>query len=52
MQLSEDGSLAALPDRLAGHRLAGVANDRERVRRALEVRGVNPLLVAAFRDRR
>jgi len=51
-QLSEDGSLAALPDRLAGHRLAGVAKDREGVRRALESRGVNPLLVAAFRDRR
>jgi len=46
-ELSEDGSLAALPDRLAGHRLAGVAKDRERVRRALEARGVNPLLVAA-----
>ena len=52
MQLSEDGSLAALPDRLAGHRLAGVAKDRERVHRALESRGVNPLLIAAFRDRR
>jgi non-ribosomal peptide synthetase component E (peptide arylation enzyme) len=51
-ELSEDGSLAALPDRLAGHRLAGVAKDREHVRRALEERGVNPLLVAAFRDRR
>jgi hypothetical protein len=51
-ELSENGSLAALPDRLAGHRLAGVATDRERVRRALVARGVNPLLVAAFRDRR
>jgi len=51
-ELGQGGSLAALPDRLAGHRLAGVAADRERVREALAARGVNPLLVAAFRDRR
>jgi non-ribosomal peptide synthetase component E (peptide arylation enzyme) len=51
-ELGEGGSLAALPDRLAGHRLAGVAADRERVRSALAARGVNPLVVAAFRDRR
>ena len=51
-ELGEGGSLAALPDRLAGHRLAGVAADPERVRNALAARGVNPLVVAAFRDRR
>src|SRR6266571_3466877 len=51
-ELGEGGSLAALPDRLAGHRLAGVAADPERVRNALATRGVNPLVVAAFRDRR
>ena len=51
-ELGEGGSLAALPDPVAGHRLAGVAADRERVRSALLARGVNPLVVAAFRDRR
>jgi hypothetical protein len=51
-ELGEGASLAALPDRLAGHRLAGVAADRERVRNALAARGINPLLLAAFRDRR
>jgi len=50
-ELGEGGSLAALPDRLAGHRLAGVAADPERIRSALAARGVNPLLLAAFRDR-
>jgi non-ribosomal peptide synthetase component E (peptide arylation enzyme) len=51
-ELGAGGSLAALPDRLTGHRFAGVATDRESVRNALVARGVNPLLVAAFRDRR
>lgn len=49
----EDGStLAALPDVLAGHRLAGSAADREAICRALSASGANPLLVAAFRARR
>jgi AMP-binding enzyme len=48
-----DGStLAALPDGLAGHRLAGVASDRNSVRRVLTAQGANPLIVAAFRERR
>ena len=51
-ELGAGGSLASLPDRLTGHRLAGVAADRESIRSALAARGVNPLLVAAFRDRR
>jgi hypothetical protein len=46
------GSLAALPDRLAGHRLAGVAADREAVCEALAALGANPLVIGAFRDRR
>lgn len=46
------GTLAALPDALAGHRLAGNAGDREAVQAALTERGVNPLLVGAFRERR
>jgi hypothetical protein len=45
----DDGStLAALPDALAGHRLAGSAADRKRVREMLAKKGVNPLLVGAF----
>jgi hypothetical protein len=46
----EDGStLAALPDLLAGHRLAGAGADREAICDALLAHGANPLLVAAFR---
>jgi hypothetical protein len=49
----EDGStLAALPDMLAGHRLAGSAADRDAICDALLAHGANPLLVAAFRARR
>ena len=49
----EDGStLAALPDVLAGHRLAGSAADRDAICDALLAYGANPLLVAAFRARR
>jgi hypothetical protein len=49
----EDGStLAALPDILAGHRLAGSGSDRDAICDALIARGANPLLVAAFRARR
>ena len=36
------------PDALAGHRLAGSAADRKRVREMLAKKGVNPLLVGAF----
>ncbi len=49
----EDGStLAALPDMLAGHRLAGSGADRDAICDALLAHGANPLLVAAFRARR
>lgn len=51
-RIDESGSLAALPDLLAGHRLAGVANDRDAVRHALTAQGVNPLVIAAFRAKR
>jgi len=48
----EDGStLAALPDILAGHRLAGSGSDRDAICDALLAHGANPLLVAAFRRR-
>ena len=49
----EDGStVAALPDLLAGHRLAGAGADRNAICDALLAHGANPLLVAAFRARR
>jgi hypothetical protein len=47
-----DGVLAALPDLLAGGRLAGRAADITAMRRALEALGSNPLVAEAFRDRR
>jgi len=49
---AEGSTLAALPDGLAGHRLAGVAGDRNSVRRILTDQGANPLIIAAFRERR
>ena len=45
-------TLAALPDAMTGHRLAGSAADPTGVREALAARGANPLLVNAFRERR
>jgi hypothetical protein len=51
-QIDEEGALAALPDLLAGQRLAGTATDRDAMRQALAEQGANPLLVAAFRGRR
>ena len=45
------GALTALPDALAGHRLAGTARDRDAVRSALSALGANPLVADAFRDR-
>jgi hypothetical protein len=43
------GSVTALPDALAGHRLAGISSGRDEViRLALGGLGVNPLLVDAF----
>ena len=51
-QIEPGSTLAALPDTLAGHRLAGNAGNREAVRDALDRRGVNPLILGAFRDRR
>jgi non-ribosomal peptide synthetase component E (peptide arylation enzyme) len=42
------GTLVALPDALAGHRLAGSARDRSALAVALRGIGANPLVVAAF----
>jgi hypothetical protein len=48
--IDPDGSLAALPDALAGHRLAGVG-DRGAICAKLAEQGANPLVVGAFRER-
>jgi hypothetical protein len=45
-------TLAALPDAMIGHRLAGSAADLASVRETLAERGANALLVGAFRERR
>ena len=45
-------TLAALPDPIVGQRLIGNAADRDTIQAALDIVGVNPLVVAAFRDRR
>ena len=50
--LDESGSVAALPDVLAGHRLAGIAGDRAAIRAKLAEQGANPLVSAAFRELR
>jgi hypothetical protein len=50
-RVNPDAGLAALPDALSGHRLAGRAADPESVRAALEADGANALLVDAFRVR-
>ncbi len=47
---SSGGTLAALPDALCGHRLAGSAANPDAVRLALSKLGANPLLVGAFRQ--
>jgi hypothetical protein len=45
-------TLAALPDPLVGHRLIGNAPDREAIQATVNALGLNPLVAAAFRDRR
>lgn len=45
-----DASITALPDALAGHRLAGVASDADAMRATLDARGASPLVSDAFRD--
>ena len=44
-------TIVALPDAMLGQRLAGSAPDRERLQAELQGRGVNPLIVGAFRRR-
>ena len=50
-QADSEGSIGALPDPFLGHRLAGSASDRPALRQALTERGLNPLVVDAFRER-
>ena len=48
---ASDATLAALPDRYSGHRLAGHVKDQAALTAALSELGVNPLIAGAFRDR-
>jgi AMP-binding enzyme len=50
--LDPDGSVAPLPDALAGHRLAGIGGDRGAICAKLAEQGANPLVIGAFRDKR
>ncbi len=49
--LADGAVIAALPDGLTGHRLAGNAPDRETIVNKLTERGINPLVAGAFRPR-
>jgi non-ribosomal peptide synthetase component E (peptide arylation enzyme) len=51
-RIEAGATLAALPDALAGHRLAGSAPDPAQVQEALAAEGANPLLAGAFREHR
>ncbi|NVO13797.1 MAG: AMP-binding protein [Rhodoplanes sp.] len=51
-EIAPGTTLLALPDILMGQRLFGHASHGETIREALTARGVSPLIVAAFRDRR
>jgi hypothetical protein len=50
--IDPDGSIAPLPDALAGHRLAGIGGDRGAICDKLAEQGANPLIIGAFRDKR
>jgi AMP-binding enzyme len=50
-RVDSSATIAALPDPLIGQRLIGNAADRETMQAALNLVGVNPLIVAAFGDR-
>lgn len=46
--IDSTGRIAALPDQLSGHRLAGTADDVGALQAALIEHGANPLIVRAF----
>ncbi|MBI4276142.1 MAG: AMP-binding protein [Rhizobiales bacterium] len=50
-QVDRGGTIAALPDTLTGHRLAGHASDRCAMRKTLADLGANALIAAAFNER-
>lgn len=50
--IDPDGAVAALPDALAGHRIAGVGSDRATIYEKLVEQGASPLVAGAFRDKR
>jgi hypothetical protein len=50
-QVDRAATIAALADPLTGQRLIGDTADRGAMRAALNLAGVNPLVVAAFRER-
>ena len=50
-QVDGDATIAALPDPLIGQRLIGSAANRATMQATLNLVGVSPLIVAAFRDR-
>lgn len=50
--IDPDGAVAALPDAIAGHRIAGVGSDRGTIYEKLVEQGASPLVAGAFRDKR
>ena len=51
-RIDSGATLAALPDPILGQRLIGNAADRDTMQAALNAVGVNPIVAAAFCDRR
>jgi hypothetical protein len=51
-RLTPEAVLAALPDLLTGHKLAGSGRDPDATGRTLAEEGTNPLVSSAFRERR
>ena len=51
-RIDSRSTIAALPDSVVGHRLIGNSPDRGAVQATLNELGLNPLVAAAFRDRR
>jgi hypothetical protein len=51
-RIDRGATLAALPDALIGQRLLGETADRDAMTAALDAAGLNPLVAAAFHDRK
>jgi hypothetical protein len=50
-EIDPEATLAALPNRHSGHRLAGASSDPAGMRGSLAARGILPLVADAFRSR-